>query len=665
MYRPITLIINDFGSFEDAEINFSDGRVTLIQGKNLSDIGSKSNGSGKSHFAGAIYYALVGSAIDKKKRDIKLIRRGAKEAFISLTLRNDFLKHTLRIERTIPIKGSSTLDIYINDELQRDRYENVNAGNKLILELLDISANDLQSYYLINSDRFISFFNVPDSQKKDFIGKFSGANSIRDMDSGFEYQISIFEEEIKKWEQLQSIRQQSIFILEENLNELKNKDYKSILNIHKEEVKKEKEQREQEKKDLLTKKTDLIERKGFCEFEAKRMEKWYEVVSKFSYDKTLERYTKITDSLNENIGSCEEEVTSLKKDLSEWEKKKSAVEKSLAGTITCPKCGHKFNLQDKDFDYNTYVEFKELINESVKDINEFVTEINKKITDLSNQKKSNDLESKTIRKKIEKKDSLLKRLNSYANKFNSNLSITDSEIKVIENKIKILEEKKDEDKNITIKFLKDQDAVQIKSLEDKVKAITEENVRINAMIEVLSDKREERISWKSNFKQFYTYLINKSLMCIESSVNSFLQRMNTNLSISIEGYKLLANGKDIRENINILVRRNGFLEDELSTYSMGEKGRLICAMILANQYITNQQSKSGGLDLLIIDEILDAVDSLGMQSLIQSMQFLNQIIFVITHIYLEKTEDELDVDIMTIVKENAISRIEKGLVENI
>lgn len=652
MYIPKKLYLKNFGSFENVEYEFEEGRATLIQGINLSDVGSKSNGSGKSHFGASIYYALVGTSIDKGKRDKQLIRRGTNQAFISLELINTFLKETLRIDRTINEKGSSTLDIYINNESLRDKYATVKDGNALILEMLDITVNELQSYYLINADRFISFFNIPDSSKKDFIGAFSNANVVKEVDSYLDNVL------LKCDENLESIRLKEesvrsvIEALKDSIERLKSKDYASI----------EAELNEEKRKELDAKKAQLeksiVERKR-CELsiesykkECERLSKWINVLEKFSY---VEMIVSIEAKVNEQApqkSELNEVYESLRVELNDWKRKLTRIENSLESKIKCPKCNHIFNLQDEHFDYQKYLRFqKGVVNEinNVQDLINLSKEELKSISDnIKKDKSLKDHYSQQDYRRVK----LIRDLSNQLNKIVKKKTSAEETLSSLNLK-SIVDEKIDSSKEI--KLLMKEDKKTIKESETLIKNREVELLELKESRDKFIFDKDSNVNWKSEFKQFYTYLINKSLLYLESNVNSTLQKMNTNLSINIEGYKVLANGKDIRENINVLVKRDGFLEDEISTYSAGERGRLTCAMILANQDIINARSKSGGLNLLVIDEVLDSIDSLGMQSLVNSMSNLKKCIFVITHIYLEQTEDEMDIDVLTVTKEGGVS----------
>ena len=74
------------------------------------------------------------------------------------------------IDRKILLKGSSKLEIRIND--QPCQFANINDGNKLILDWIGISAEDLKSYFLICKEYYKSFYKASNTEKLALISRF-------------------------------------------------------------------------------------------------------------------------------------------------------------------------------------------------------------------------------------------------------------------------------------------------------------------------------------------------------------------------------------------------------------------------------------------------------------------------------------------------------------
>ena len=109
------LRLKNFLSFKELDHTFRN-EPTLVQGKNLSEESKESNGSGKSTIQAGVAYALMATPLRKQALDRDLIYWGEDEAAIELTMYCPIRKQRLVISRTLRAKGSSTLNLTINDE---------------------------------------------------------------------------------------------------------------------------------------------------------------------------------------------------------------------------------------------------------------------------------------------------------------------------------------------------------------------------------------------------------------------------------------------------------------------------------------------------------------------------------------------------------------------
>ena len=139
--------------------------------------------------------------------------------------------------------------------------------------------------------------------------------------------------------------------------------------------------------------------------------------------------------------------------------------------------------------------------------------------------------------------------------------------------------------------------------------------------------------------RFKTHLSNTAIGVIEAQVNEYLTRMGSDLKLILEGYKTNKGNKQIVEKITPLVMRTG-TNVKFGTLSSGEKARIDVAIILSLQKLINANAVSGGgLDLCFLDEIIESVDSLGMEGLMRSLDSLHQTIIVVTHGTFDKVYD--------------------------
>ena len=78
------------------------------------------------------------------------------------------------------------------------------------------------------------------------------------------------------------------------------------------------------------------------------------------------------------------------------------------------------------------------------------------------------------------------------------------------------------------------------------------------------------------------------------------------------------------------------------------------ASILSNRYLINNSNQFGGLDFLVIDEVLEGADSLVLQSIVNELKKLQSTIMIISHV----SDESVSSDVIRIVKRNGLSKIE-------
>ena len=132
--------------------------------------------------------------------------------------------------------------------------------------------------------------------------------------------------------------------------------------------------------------------------------------------------------------------------------------------------------------------------------------------------------------------------------------------------------------------------------------------------------------------------------------------MKSPYSVLMEGYKTLADGKTQREEISTFIYKRGNLDGSFSRHSSGEKGLLSIATIIAFQDLINHSSPSGGLNLLQLDEIVESVDSDGIEDIVYCLSNLKRTVELITH----ANYNNLQVPKTLFIKENGITTIHRN-----
>lgn len=658
------LSCKNFGTFKNLSYQFKD-EATLIQGENLSDDSQESNGSGKSFIQAAIEYALF-KTTSRKVNDIELINYEEDEAEVTLTIECPMRKEIFKINRVIRKKGSSILNLMINDEPVN--FATVNDGNKLIIEWIGISAEDLQNYYIINKERFRSIFSSSNREKVEIIGRFSRASLINGVDKiiiedvnkedtklsdllknevSLESRITVLGEQLQKEldRDVEKEKEDEIKAINSKIDDITNNTYNLISKIDQidrdlPELSKEKKSVEDSINEYILILNDID--KSIPDFSDE-----YDKIDKESVDFRLKK---------EQLSEKERE---LRKSLREVLSDISSIEKNIKGSVRCPKCSHEFNIGDPTIDIEeerkeleTFTELSNKINSKLSEFTTIFADIEDNLKVISNkgiqikeqeriiERKRNEVQAKTreFKRKLDEIDKAFRAADSDKEYYNTLIKRNNESIEF--NMLQIEDVKKRQLDSTKIDSLRDE----IKLNEKKVKSLKKE-------IEAQQQKIYEITQWMMNFKKFNVHLANISLTAIQANCNKFLKDIKSDIQIRWEGYKVLAN-KTLKEEITPYIIRDNVVRDFWS-FSGGERARMEYAMIFTLQKMINSTNKYGGLSFLSTDEIAEGIDSLGLNELMKSFEGLNKTVLITTHV----VNRSISSNVLMVRKENNVSKI--------
>lgn len=667
MYRLKILEATNFQSFESLSYDFPSGQAILIEGENRTDDGQATNGSGKSSFGEMIYYSLLGSS-STGKRDMKLVRKGEKQATLKLILTNEYLHQELTIERVLFTTASkpSTLEISINGESQRGRYATINDGNKLILELLDISADDLKNYFLVNRKRFVSFFDSPDSAKRSLLARFSNIDRVQKVADQIDETLKDRQAEINaKVTSTVSLRSK-IELLGQQIEEAEGVDLyeqkKQELNSNLQSCNTRKENIEGE---IATLDAELLKKDKEEADLDKRVSAFNEQIKtlqSIDYDAKLSQNSEKQAKLQEQVDKLKKQKRDIQDEAGSLSKDLQPVLVMLEGVVTCPKCKTEFSVGQEGMDVE---EARQLVKETqaaIQDMEKKAKELEQKIElqSKSNDMKELQLERQSILKEKEDTQNQIVRIKrleiapllTLINQVQSDISKKKQQRVSLMGESMSLTRKVSELENDLKNLSTDVKNTDIDKWKKQQAELQEQLEKEEKEIETLEGYNQKDRQWKERVNQFYVYLTNKTLTLIQSHCNHYLDSMGSDLRLKFEGFKTLADGK-IKESINAVISRGEEAEEDYRCFSGGEQGRLVFSTILTYQELINQKSKSGGLDFIAIDEVLDQTDSMGLESFIHSLKNLDKTVYIISQV---KTEAPVE-NTLLIVKEEGKSRI--------
>lgn len=651
MYRPAILRMKDFQSFAEEEYIFRVGSAFSIEGENVTDDGQKSNGSGKSAFADAIYYLLLGTSSTGKK-DGELVRWGQPYAELYLSLEK-ISGGTLEIMRKIysAKSKSAEISIIIDGKDAHDRYSSVMEGNRLILELLGLSADDLRTYFLISRERFVSFFDSPDSAKRNLLARFSSIDRLITLQETLKDEQESLARLKEDKDNLIALDEARLSVYREKEAEIQKPDIEEMKRSYQERI----SQIDQETDSIKDQYADIEERYRKFREESEVYARAARRLERLDYAEAISRIDSKLESYNEKKRSLIDEGNSIMDEISDLRTESAPLKTAIAGAVKCPSCGFRFN-PSSDIDIS---DARFLLEETEAAVAEIKKSYEAKIA-----KARKIIESYEYKELKSYKDSLLNRRGVCNDRIHAHKRLASDiqlQASTLNTRLSVLNEQ-------TARLAVERETLKAKianvesdnswleekqNVQAKIKSI--ERTRDESKVE--SEKYEAQIErivrWRERLQQFYIYLTNTALKAIEDRCNMFLQKIGSDLVIRLDGYRTLSTGK-IKDNITAQISR-GLKEDiGYRSFSGGERGRLVFATILALQDMVNSES-SEGLDLLIIDEVLDQVDAEGMKMFLRSIQDLNRTIFLISQVRTEADES----DILLVRKEKGTSYIVK------
>lgn len=149
--------------------------------------------------------------------------------------------------------------------------------------------------------------------------------------------------------------------------------------------------------------------------------------------------------------------------------------------------------------------------------------------------------------------------------------------------------------------------------------------------ERINEKLNEYKVQEATFIEFKTHLANSKIDAISQITNEFLEAIGSDIRVALSGYTILKSGK-VRDKISVSLLRDGIDGGSFDKFSRGEQTRVELANILAIHHLINTNCEDGkGLNLLIIDELLDATDENGLTNVFRALNETQTTSLVVSH----------------------------------
>ena len=617
MWSPKRIEIYNLFAHIETKYEFRNGVCTVIFGENKTDNGSQNNGAGKS----TIFEAMLLALTNKTSRDLNkeaFINYDAENCRIVFCLENKTINKTLEISRQFFRGGKSVkVELKENGEVNKN-IVSVDEANKRIIELIGVSREDLLRYFIISQDNHYTFFTAGDVEKKEVLNRITSADMInplilklKDDEKSTTSKISDLNIDSERLTTIRNtVAEQRQEILDNDNTEEEVKEIKDKIKI------------------IETKILSLNQTKSSYDIKLKN------IISELSKKSLID-----VSLLKKKRKELDAKIEELQDQISEDKNVLRNINNELNSVVVCPNCKTEFINKSE-------------LGLSLSDAKILKTETENAISD--NKSKEKVLQDKLDDVKI--KISNGKENNEHIDDLNTDKKSLINKIQEIDDEVGDKNERIDKlNKNISTLKNKKKDNKLIKTLDEKISK-TDLDLKDNSEKTKEFQSKLEMIQYWIYYMGkagFQTYLANRSISVIEGITNSFLKKFNSDLTVSINGFKILKDGS-VREKIEVFASTDGMTSNVFMAKSGGERGRINLAGVLGIQHLINMSTNGLGLDFLALDESFAGIDSMGQENIIKILEGLGITVMMIT----QNVSSEFNSDNkLMIVKENGVSKI--------
>lgn len=408
------------------------------------------------------------------------------------------------------------------------------------------------------------------------------------------------------------------------------------------------------------------------------------------------KYQKVTDKINkllDDVRNLESTNQGLKTQRINLDKDIAELQKQLAGVIVCPNCKHEFTLagniditetrqkmKDRQGEVNDILQTIDKNNDNIIKLTDEGRETRKKQTELNDSKsdwsmKLTDASTSVnvIQREMNEASSRLEVLrhevdavtasisNARNSFFDDVFDVIDQAYKTQDNIINQAELSIKNAEGAIQSYEESINDINNSSETDVIKTLKDSKAKYEKELDKAIDNKQ-KVEKKLNdyklqeatFVEFKTHLANTKIDALSHITNEFLEAIGSNIRIAFSGYTVLKSGK-VRDKISISLIRDGVDCGSFGKFSKGERARVNLANILALHKLTNLNCESGkGLNLLVLDEILDGTDERGLTNIFEALNQLQITALVVTHTNIAENYPYK----VVVTKHNGVSRID-------
>lgn len=614
----------NYMSLKSVELELENG-CWLLSAQNLDEPDQESNGVGKTSLLDILPICLLGQSLDDKSLKECVNDSSESDCFTAFCqMYNSITKDDVYIERKFYNNTkSSELIILVNGEMpagvptkQGTGGVDIKSGSDYILEkILEISKEDLLNYYFTSEKYYTPFLKAGNAEKLKVITRFSNTTKIEKALAKIKGEVSEKNTKIIQLNQSLAASDGKIetfqaeiasFNLDELVAQAIAGKQQSLLSYG-EDIKRHEEKLTGLQAQMEEVQALMSEHKDLDQSQSKESE-----------------LQKARADLNE-LAKLEMQIKGMLNNV-EFELKKEMIE--------CPSCHHEFRLHAYKTDEQLMRDMEEsslLFDEVAKG----KVQVNSSIQQL-------EIDIKWLRDERQKKQQLeyqVKNVETQIRQFSGYISNNRSEMDKVSADIKMIEAEPEKLGNIN-------------RFKESLRSEKQVRSNINQEIENAQDELHNLEQWFKNFEDFRYYVCNIPLKSVCANINYYLSEIGSDLSVNIEGFKMLKNGT-MRQMFNPTVFRSGARGKSYFNYSGGERIKMGIASDITFQSIINSTKDKGGLLWYQSDEVVNPLDSRGVGRLAETLNQLNRTFLLVTHSAGTLQYDKL----LKLVKKNGIASI--------
>lgn len=625
--------IKNFKSIGEATIDLDNRGLILVDGINkLPTASLDKNGTGKSTWSSAIFYAIYGELPNGDKADMVINNNVGKNTLVELyfeTPAGDFIIKRGRKKNILElVSDEKDISKGTNKETQADIDKIIGIPKDVFLSTLYFDGHNSQP-----------FSTLTDKQRKEYLETLFDVGIYRDAHEQTKLDISEKNNHINYINNEISNFNAALAPLMANLEQIKENDLKYN----------DTRKKLQDKVETLSSDFELMSKNhqlslDSLETEINKTNLEIKNLESFDTDALTNIENELADKkyklafLNNELSSSKKSIDNLKDKLI-----------SLSQTEICPVCGNPI---DEDHKKRESDNIKQLILAEVKKYKEYSVSIgtySDEIAPLESEVLSKKSIYANINTQYQQLNAKISKYRLQQNAITGEISNEKYEVDKAKSELDMFEKNgntfSNHKKDINSKIMDTKNSILVKN-----KELEKEQKELASLQEALKAFSDKGI--KSHVLDLVTPEMNNTIQ----GYLSFLTGGTITVHFSTQSVK--ANG-ETTDKFDIQVTNNG-KETTYSALSSGEQRRLDLSISLTLQDILMRKSNTKS-NLLIYDELFESLDGVGSENVIELLkQRLNSVssIFVVTH---NETLKPLFENTMTVVKNSdGMSYIEGG-----